>query len=106
MVTLGVTDLADADAASLGEAGMAFPAEPTGVITIGVVSLPDAGMVTVGVADSADAGAVPGLPPLMFLIVRNIVVALLVVVIGCHPESGAGRELEFRVTGIVGALIV
>ena len=58
MVTVGVTDIADTGAASLVDVGMAFPAEPAVVITIGVVSLVDAGMVTVEVADSADAGAV------------------------------------------------
>ena len=34
MVTVGVTDLADARAASLADAGMEFPADPAGVVTI------------------------------------------------------------------------
>ena len=105
MVTVGVTDLADAGAAPLANAGMALPAEPAGAITVGVVSLVDAGMVTAGVADSADTVRCPWLAPFIFLIVRSIVVVLLVVVIGYHPEYGAGRELGFRVTWIVGALI-
>ena len=48
MVTVGVTDLADA--------GILFPADPTGVVTIGVAPLADAEMVTVTVTDLADAG--------------------------------------------------
>ena len=64
MVTVGVTDLADARAASLADAGTAFPADPAGVVTVGVASLADtrmafpadpAGVVTVGVAPLADA---------------------------------------------------
>ena len=51
MVNVGVTDLADA--------GMAFPADPAGAVTVVVASLADAGMVTVGVTDLADSGAVP-----------------------------------------------
>ena len=39
MVTVGVTDLADA--------GMLFPADPAGAVTVGVEYLADAGMVTV-----------------------------------------------------------
>ena len=50
MVTVGVTDLADA--------GMAFPADPAGVVTVGVASLTNAGLVTAGVTDLADAGVV------------------------------------------------
>ena len=57
MVTIGVTDLADAKAASLADAGMAFPVDHAGVVTIAVASLADAGMVTVGVTDLADARA-------------------------------------------------
>ena len=52
-----MTDLADAGASSLADDGMAFPAKPAGVVTVGVVSLADAVMVTIGVTDSADAGA-------------------------------------------------
>ena len=37
---------------------MAFPAEPAGVVTVGVASLADAGMVTVGVADESSAAPV------------------------------------------------
>ena len=48
VVTVGVASLADA--------GMAFPADPAGVYTVGVAPLADAGMVTVGVADLADTG--------------------------------------------------
>ena len=48
MVTVGVTDLADA--------GILFPADPAGA-SIGVAT--DAGMVTIGVTDLADAGAAP-----------------------------------------------
>ena len=55
-VTVGVTDLADAGAAPQADAGMAFPTDPAGVVTIGVAPLADAGIVTVGVADLADAG--------------------------------------------------
>ena len=56
MVTVGVTDLADAGAAPHADAGMAFPADLAGVVTIGVAPLADARMVTVGVADLVDAG--------------------------------------------------
>ena len=49
MVTIGVTDLVDA--------GMPFPANPAGAVTIGVASLTNAVMVTVGVTNLADAGA-------------------------------------------------
>ena len=67
MVTVGVTDLADTGAAPIADAGMAFPANPAGVVTIGVTSLAYAGMafpadpagvVTVGVASLADAGMI------------------------------------------------
>ena len=44
-------DLADARAAPLADAGMAFPANPAGAVTVGVASLADAGMVTIGVND-------------------------------------------------------
>ena len=86
IVTVGVTDLADARVASLADAGMAFPinhrcgipgrcwdvtvgvtdladagmtfpADHAGVFAIGVASLAHAGLVTVGVTDLADAGA-------------------------------------------------
>ena len=40
----------------LAEAGMAFPADHAGGVTVGVAALVNAGTVTVGVADSADAG--------------------------------------------------
>ena len=36
MVTMEVAILADAGAASLDDAGILFPADPTGVVTIGV----------------------------------------------------------------------
>ena len=58
--------MADAKAASLADAGMAFPANPARVVTVGVASLADAGVafpadlagiVTVGVNYLADAGA-------------------------------------------------
>ena len=45
MVTIGMTDLANAGAASLADAGMAFPANPAGVVTVDVISLADAGVV-------------------------------------------------------------
>ena len=57
MVTVGMTDLTDARAASLADAGMALQADIAGVVTIGVASLADAGLVTVGVTDLADARA-------------------------------------------------
>ena len=47
VVTIGVTDLADAGAPSLADAGILFPADLAG---------PD----TVGVADLADTGAILG----------------------------------------------
>ena len=106
MVTVGVTDLADARATSLADAGMAFPADAAGVVTVGVASLADAGMLTVDVTDLADAGAVSLVPPLIFLMVRSIVVVSLVVVIGCRLESGADRGLRFRMTWIVSTLIM
>ena len=65
MVTVGVTDLAVARAAPLADAGMAFPADPAGIVTVGVTSLADAGLafpadlsgdVTIEVASFADAG--------------------------------------------------
>ena len=63
MVTVGVTDSADARATSLADAGMVFLADPAGVVTVGVASLADAGMVTVSVTDLADAGmALPADP--------------------------------------------
>ena len=43
--------------ADLTNAGIAFPADPAGVVTVVVASLADAGMVTVCVTDLADAGA-------------------------------------------------
>ena len=49
IVTVGVTDLADA--------GMTFPADPAGVVVVDAASLADAGLVTVGVTDLANAGA-------------------------------------------------
>ena len=58
MVTIGVTDLANARVASLADDGTAFPADLAGVVTVGGASLADAGMVTVGMADLADAGMV------------------------------------------------
>ena len=45
---------ADGRAASLADAGMAFLADPAGVVTVGVASLADAGMVIIGVTDLAD----------------------------------------------------
>ena len=66
-VHVGVTDLADARAASLADAGMAFPADPAGVVTVGVASLADAGVVTVDVTDLADAGAASLAAPLVLL---------------------------------------
>ena len=79
MVTVGVTDLADAGipfpadpagvvtggVADLADAGIPFPADSVGTVTISVTDLADAGIpfpadpaetVTVGVADLADAG--------------------------------------------------
>ena len=62
-----MTDLANAKTASPADAGMAFPADLDGVVTIGVASLGDAGMAlpadlageaTVGVFSLADAGMV------------------------------------------------
>ena len=44
--------------AFLADAGMAFPSDPAGVVTVGVAPLADAGMVTIGVTDLADARAV------------------------------------------------
>ena len=44
MVTVGVTDLAVARAAPLADAGMAFPANSAGIVTVGVTYLADAGM--------------------------------------------------------------
>ena len=51
LVTVGVTSLADARAASLADDGMALPANPAGVVTVGVVSPADAGLAAVGVAE-------------------------------------------------------
>ena len=45
-----------AGAASLADAGIMFPADPAGVVTVGVAPLADAGPVTMAVADLADAG--------------------------------------------------
>ena len=50
VVTVGVASLADA--------GMVLPADLAGEATVGVTSLADAGMVTVGVTDLADAAPV------------------------------------------------
>ena len=49
--------MADARAAFLADAGMVFPADPAGIVTVCVASLADDGMVTVGVTDLADARA-------------------------------------------------
>ena len=57
VVTVGVTGLAHAEAASLADAGMAFPAGFVGVVTVCVAPLADAGMVTVGVTSLGDARA-------------------------------------------------
>ena len=68
-----------------------------------MVSLADAGMVTVGVVDSAGAGAVTLAAPVD---IPDSPEYGRSVVIGYHPESDAWRGLGFRVTWIVGALIV
>ena len=55
MVTVGVTELADAGAPSLADTGILFPADPAGVVTVSVADLADAGIpfpATVGVADA------------------------------------------------------
>ena len=58
----GAAPLADfaevvaADATSLADAGILFPGDPAGVVTIGVAPLADAGPVTMAVADLTDAG--------------------------------------------------
>ena len=58
----GAAPLADfaevvaADATSLADAGILFPADPAGVVTVGVAPLADAGPVTMAVADLTDAG--------------------------------------------------
>ena len=106
VVNVGVADMADARAASLADAGMAFPADPAGVVNVGVASLADAGMVTVGVTDLADVGAVSLAAPLILLMVQRIVVVLLVGVTRCRSESGVERELTFRMTWIVRTLIM
>ena len=46
-----------ADVTVWADAGSELPADPAGVVTVGVASLADAGKVTVGVADLAVAGA-------------------------------------------------
>ena len=51
-----VTISAIAGAASLADAAILFPADPAGVVTVGVAPLADAGPVTMAVADLADAG--------------------------------------------------
>ena len=45
-----------ADVTVWADAGSELPADPAGVVTVGVASLADAGKVTVGVADLAVAG--------------------------------------------------
>ena len=52
MVTVGATDLADAGA----DAGMLFPADHAGAVTVGVTSSADVRMVSVGVTNLADVG--------------------------------------------------
>ena len=44
------------DAASLADTGILFPANPAGVVTVGVTALADSGPATRVVADLADAG--------------------------------------------------
>ena len=56
MVTTTVTISAVAGAASLADAGILFPADPAGVVTVGVAPLAVAGPVTMAVAGVADAG--------------------------------------------------
>ena len=60
LVTVGVADFVDDRAAPLADAGMAFPPDLAGVVTVGVAHLADAGMVTVGVTDVADTAPVDG----------------------------------------------
>ena len=51
-----VAEVVATDATSSADAGILFPADPAGVVTIGVAPLADAGPVTMAVADLADAG--------------------------------------------------
>ena len=44
------------DSTSLADAGILFPADPAGVVTIGVATLAETGPVTMAVADLANAG--------------------------------------------------
>ena len=60
-IVLYCTDLADAR--------MMFPADPAGVVAVGVASLADAGLVTVGVTDLAYAGAASlAAPPILLMV--------------------------------------
>ena len=56
MVTMKVPISANAGATSLADAGILFPADPAGVVTVGVAPLAEAGPVTIVVVDLADAG--------------------------------------------------
>ena len=60
-----MTSLADARVASLADAGMALPADPAGVVTVGVSSPADAGLAAVGVAHLADDGVLLRAAPLL-----------------------------------------
>ena len=97
MITVGVTDLADARAASLADAEILFPADPAGVVTVGVTPLVDAGMVTVGVTDLADARAAS-------LAAAGILFPADhagVVTVGVAPLADAGMALPADLAGVV-----
>ena len=56
IVTIGVTDLAVAGAAPLADAGMVFPADPAGMVSVGVTNLTDVTPVNViGVPECGSA---------------------------------------------------
>ena len=83
MVTVGVTDLADAGATPLADAGIPFPAEPAGAVTIGVASFADVRMVTIGA----------------------VMVWTLVMLIEYRLESGVERGLQFGMTCMISLLV-
>ena len=102
-----MTYLADARAASLAEAGMAFPADLAGIVTVGMTYLADAGAASLvdpagGVAGGVTDLSVPApmeneeMPLLQgFLMIRSVVMVRWYVGVMCQfLVSGDASDSE------------